>query len=93
MRSERRDVLRGILSMLLCVLFFGLMDALVKLAAERHPTGQIVFFRNLFAFMPLSFFIRQAGGLSMLRTRYVTQHILRSLTGVISMALTFLAFA
>ena len=31
--AERRDGLRGILSMLLCVLIFGLMDALVKLAA------------------------------------------------------------
>jgi len=37
--AERRDALRGILSMLLCVLIFGLMDALVKLAAERHPIG------------------------------------------------------
>ena len=62
--AERPDVLRGILFMLLCVLIFGLMDALVKLATERHPIGQIVFFRNLFAFMPLSFFIRQAGGLA-----------------------------
>ena len=80
--AERRDALRGIFSMLLCVLIFGLMDALVKLAAERHPIGQIIFFRNLFAFIPLSFFIHRAGGLSVLRTRYVTQHILRSITGI-----------
>ena len=79
--------------MLLCVLIFGLMDALVKLAAERHPIGQIIFFRNLFAFIPLSFFIHRAGGLSVLRTRYATQHLLRSITGITSMALTFYAFA
>ena len=91
--AERRDGLRGILSMLLCVLIFGLMDALVKLAAERHPIGQIIFFRNFFAFIPLSFFIHQAGGLSVLRTRYATQHLLRSITGITSMALTFYAFA
>jgi drug/metabolite transporter (DMT)-like permease len=90
---DRRDALRGILFMLLCVLLFGFMDTLVKLAAERHPTGQIIFFRNAFALIPLWFFIRQAGGVSVLRTRYVTQHIVRSLTGGVSMALTFLAFA
>jgi drug/metabolite transporter (DMT)-like permease len=91
--AERRDALRGILFMLLCVLIFGLMDALVKLAAERHPIGQIIFFRNFFAFIPLSFFIHKAGGLAVLRTRYVAQHVLRSITGIISMAMTFYAFA
>ena len=90
---ERRDSLRGILYMLLCVLIFGLMDALVKLAAERHPIGQIIFFRSLFAFIPLAFFIHQAGGLATLRTRYATQHLLRAFTGITSMAMTFYAFA
>ena len=33
---ERRDALQGILAMLLCVVIFGVMDALVKLAAERR---------------------------------------------------------
>jgi len=90
---DRRDVLRGILSMLLCVVVFALMDALVKLAAERHPVGQIIFFRNVFAFLPLSFFIRRAGGLAVLRTRFVRQHVLRAVTGATSMAATFLAFS
>jgi drug/metabolite transporter (DMT)-like permease len=90
---QRRDSLRGIFAMLVCVLLFAFMDTLVKLAAERHPIGQIVFFRNFFAFIPLYFFIRQAGGFHVLRTRYVRQHIIRSITGVTSMAMTFLAFA
>lgn len=90
---ERRDALQGIIAMLLCVVLFGVMDALVKLAAERQPVGQVMFFRNAFAFIPLYFFIRQAGGWGVLRTRYVSQHILRSVTGVTSMALTFYAFA
>jgi drug/metabolite transporter (DMT)-like permease len=84
---------RGILYMLLAILLFAGMDALVKLAAARHPVGQIVFFRNLFAFLPVVYFIRRAGGLSVLRTRRLRQHILRSLFGVASMACTFLAFA
>ncbi len=90
---QRRDSLRGIFAMLVCVLLFAFMDTMVKLAAERHPIGQIVFFRNFFAFLPLYFFIRRAGGFRVLRTRYVRQHIIRSITGVTSMAMTFLAFA
>ena len=89
----RTDILRGILFMLLQAFLFTAMDALVKLATERHPTGQIVFFRNLFAMLPLSFFIRQAGGIAILRTRRLGQHVLRSLGGVTSMVALFLAYS
>jgi hypothetical protein len=50
-----RNTAGGILFILLAVLVFAGMDALVKLAAGRHPIGQIIFFRNLFAFLPLLF--------------------------------------
>ncbi len=79
--------------MLLQAFLFAAMDALVKLATERHPTGQIVFFRNLFALLPLYFFVRQAGGFRILRTRRLAQHLLRSLGGVTSMISLFLAYA
>jgi drug/metabolite transporter (DMT)-like permease len=79
--------------MLLQAFLFSAMDALVKLATVRHPTGQIIFFRNLFALVPLYFFIRQAGGLGILRTQRLGQHILRSLGGIASMFCLFLAYA
>ena len=79
--------------MLLQAFLFSAMDALVKLATVRHPTGQIIFFRNLFALVPLYFFIRQAGGLGILRTQRLDQHILRSLGGIASMFCLFLAYA
>jgi drug/metabolite transporter (DMT)-like permease len=91
--SERHDARQGILSMLLSVLVFGLMAALVKLASAQQPIGQIIFFRNAFAFIPLYFFIRQAGGFPTLRTRYVRQHVVRVIAGVASMALIFSAYA
>jgi drug/metabolite transporter (DMT)-like permease len=91
--SERRDALRGIVSMLLSVLVFGLMAALVKLASAQQPIGQIIFFRNALAFIPLYFFIRRAGGFPALRTRYVRQHVVRVIAGVGSMALIFYGFA
>ncbi len=71
--------------MLLQAFLFTAMDALVKLAAERHPTGQIVFFRNLFALLPLYLFVHQAGGFGVLRTNRLAQPITRSLAGVFSM--------
>jgi drug/metabolite transporter (DMT)-like permease len=89
----RTDIARGILLMLLQAFLFAAMDALVKLATERHPTGQIVFFRNLFALIPVFFFVRQAGGISILRTRRLGQHIIRSLGGVASMVALFLAYS
>src|SRR4029077_17476534 len=79
--------------MLLQAFLFTAMDALVKLATERHPTGKIVFFRNLFAMLPLSFFIRQAGGIAILRTRRLGQHLLLSLGGVTSMVALCLAYS
>jgi drug/metabolite transporter (DMT)-like permease len=79
--------------MLLQAFLFSAMDALVKLATVRHPTGQIIFFRNLFALVPLYIFIRQAGGLGILRTQRLGQHILRSLGGIASMFCLFLAYA
>ena len=79
--------------MLLQAFLFSAMDALVKLATARHPTGQIIFFRNFFALLPLYFFVRQAGGFGVLRTQRLGQHILRSLGGIASMFCLFLAYA
>ncbi len=90
---SRAEIARGIFFMLLAAFLFSCMDALVKLATDRHPTGQIIFFRNLFALVPLYFFIRQAGGLAILRTQRLGQHILRSLAGIASMVFGFLAYA
>jgi drug/metabolite transporter (DMT)-like permease len=90
---SRAEIARGIFFMLLAAFLFSCMDALVKLATVRHPTGQIVFFRNVVALLPLYFFVRQAGGLAILRTQRLGQHILRSLAGIASMVLGFLAFA
>jgi drug/metabolite transporter (DMT)-like permease len=91
--AEQRDALRGILSMLLCVLVSGLVAALVKLALEQQPIGQVIFFRNAFAFIPLYFVVRRAGGFAALRTRYVREHAVRVIAGVASMALMFYAYA
>jgi drug/metabolite transporter (DMT)-like permease len=84
--------IRGIYAMLAAVLLFSCMDALIKHAAADYPVGQIVFFRNLFAFIPVFYFVRQAGGPAVLRTRRLGGHVLRGIVGVTAMACVFTAF-
>ncbi|MEX1107270.1 MAG: DMT family transporter [Dongiaceae bacterium] len=84
--------LTGALLMVLSVFLFASMDMLVKLASEHHPIGQIIFFRNIVAFLPLSFFILQAGGVSVLRTRRLGGHLLRAAFGLAAMVCFFISY-
>jgi drug/metabolite transporter (DMT)-like permease len=84
--------LAGMFLMVLSVFLFTTMDMLVKLAAEHHPTGQIVFFRNLVAFIPVTFFVMRAGGIGQLRTRRPFAHMLRGAFGLAAMVSFFLAY-
>ena len=43
----------AILIKLLSVMLFALMSVLVRLVSEKVPVGQVVFFRSLFAIVPL----------------------------------------
>lgn len=84
---------RGIAMMLLCVLLFSCMDAAVKLATVDYPIGQIVFFRNLVAFLPIAFYIRASGGIAALRTDRFHVHFLRTLFGLGAMVAGFLGYS
>jgi drug/metabolite transporter (DMT)-like permease len=79
--------------MLLSVFLFSCMDATVKLATADYPVGQIIFFRNLVAFLPIAWFIRRAGGVRVLRTRQLGAHLQRSVVGVVAMATGFLGYS
>jgi len=83
---------RGIAMMLLCVFFFSCMDATVKLSAETYPIGQIVFFRNIVAFVPVLLYVQRSGGLGLLRTRRLGSHLLRSLFGLAAMVAGFTGY-
>lgn len=73
------------------VLVFTIMDAVVKGVSGHYPTGQIIFFRNFFAFPPILFFLWQTGGLAF-RTTQARSHALRGLFGVTSMYCYFLSY-
>lgn len=84
-------VLRGILLMVLSVFLFSSMDAMIKWASRDYPTGQIVFFRNFLAFVPVLLFLWRADHPIPLRTRRLGGHLIRGAFGVTSMFLFFLA--
>ena len=70
-------VLRGIVLMVLSVFLFSSMDAMIKWATSDYPTGQIVFFRNFLAFVPVLLFFWRGGSAMTLRTRRIGGHLAR----------------
>lgn len=86
--------LRGIAMMLLGVCLFSAMDGFVKWLGPDYPTMQIVFFRSLFAFVPLAFLIHRFGGIRIaLRVTSPAGHLIRCFCGTGAMFLIFYAYA
>lgn len=81
----------GIALINLAVVVFTGMDAVIKGVSGTFPTGELVFFRNLFAFAPILGFMMWQGGVS-LRTRHLGGHLMRGLFGVSAMYCYFLSY-
>jgi uncharacterized membrane protein len=79
--------------MLLAVVLYGFMDALIKIAAGRYPVIEIVFFRSLFALLPLALLVMRGGGWRSLATRQPRLQALRAVVGFTSLVCFFDAFA
>ncbi len=75
---------------ILSAVIFAVLWALIRYASETLPPPLIVFYRTLFGLMFMgTVFARSAGGL--LKTRRLPLHLLRGLSGVAAMYLTFFA--
>jgi len=87
----KREPLVGISLKLASVCSFMVMNSVVK-AAGDVPAGQIVFFRSLFALLPIIVLLSYQREL---KTAFYTSrplsHFLRGFVGVASMMLTFIA--
>ncbi len=83
----------GIAYMVIAAGLFALMDGMVKWLGPAYPTMQIVFFRSLFAFVPLGIFILRTGTLRSLRTKRPPGHVVRSFMGLAAMSAFFYAYA
>lgn len=83
----------GIAFMVLSIALFSVMDALIKWLGGRYPTMEIVFFRSLFAFVPLSFFVFRRGLVEALRINDWKGHLFRAVIGIVAMTTFFYCFA
>ena len=86
-------VLTGIGVKLIAVGLFSAMDSMAKLMTERYGVFEIMFFRALFAFIPLGWLIWHGGGLLVLRTKRPGLQAIRSVTGLASLALFIFGFS
>ncbi|MBA3837540.1 MAG: DMT family transporter [Sphingomonas sp.] len=72
------------------VFAFAIMGAMIKLAeAGGAHLAETMFFRQLFALVPVTLWISAGPGLSSIRTRRIGAHILRTGLGLVSMSFVF----
>lgn len=87
------NALAGIGFMVASVGLFAVMDAVVKWLGGSYPIMQIVFFRSVFALIPLSYLVWRMGGL---RQAFAINnplgHVKRAITGVIAITLFFYSY-
>ncbi|MEJ1937720.1 DMT family transporter, partial [Nostoc sp. NIES-2111] len=84
----------GIGLKLASTIVFTVMSAIVKVAAQSYPTGQIVFFRSFFAIAPLIVWMAWRGDLrGIARTSRPLAHLRRSVAGSAAMFCGFAALA
>jgi drug/metabolite transporter (DMT)-like permease len=87
-----RTALRGIAAMLLGGACFAVMDSLVKWVSPRFAVSEIIFFRSLFALLPIGAMAARQGGFAALRTRRPIGQAVRSLCGFTSLFCFIYAF-
>jgi drug/metabolite transporter (DMT)-like permease len=73
-------------------LFFALMFASIRWLGPYFPLGEIVFFRSVLGLPVIVFAAFLTGGPSLLFTRRIDSHALRSIAGTISMFCNFAAY-
>jgi drug/metabolite transporter (DMT)-like permease len=85
------QAMRGIGLKLVSNLMFAFMAAGVKWCGDRYPVGELIFFRSAFALVPVLYLTWVGGGLMVLRTNNPQAHLVRAISGAISMVCGFTA--
>jgi drug/metabolite transporter (DMT)-like permease len=75
------------------LLIMVLISSLVKVLADSYPVSQILFFRYVFAVIPLFVYMMLRLGISSMKTSRPGAHAIRSVSGVVSVSLFFYAIA
>ncbi|OUS35884.1 EamA family transporter [Rhodobacterales bacterium 56_14_T64] len=91
---EQRHFLQGIGLRLLAAFLMTAMSAAVHAAAQDAALGQIIFWRSAVALIPICLYMALRGEFPQaLRTQQPKLHVVRSLFGAFSMALSFVSLA
>jgi drug/metabolite transporter (DMT)-like permease len=90
--SGRDRPFLGIACKVAATLFFALMFAAIRWLGPYFPLGEIVFFRSVLGLPVIVVAAFLTGGPSLLFTRRIDSHALRSIAGTISMFCNFAAY-
>ncbi len=87
--TARAETLQGIGLIALAMALLSAMDAVVKWLAADYSTIQLMFFRSVFAFLPLAPLVLRSGWAGSLRTQRPGGHALRGLFGLAALGCFF----
>ncbi len=94
MREDRSEnITAAILYILAAIFLFGVVNAVVKLLAERIAVFEILFFRNLFGLIPALAIAWHQGLREVLRTERPGGHLWRAFLGQAHLFCLFTAFS
>jgi drug/metabolite transporter (DMT)-like permease len=86
--------LLGISLKILSALIFTMMSVTIKTLTTRYPIGEVVFFRSVFALLPLLAWLAWKGDLiNAVRTKNVAGHFKRGIIGTFAMYFGFSALS
>jgi drug/metabolite transporter (DMT)-like permease len=92
LQASRDQPLLGIACKVAATLFFAFMFAAIRWLGPHFPLGEIVFFRSTLGIPVIVAAAYMTGGFSLLATRRIDSHALRSIAGTISMFCNFAAY-
>jgi len=89
-----RDIILGVILRTIAVIGLAAVSAGAKwMAAAGAPLMQIIFCRNIFAFIPILIMVQTTVGFGALKTRRPLRHLTRSIIGLLAMICTFMSVA
>jgi drug/metabolite transporter (DMT)-like permease len=91
-QSSKGASLQGIYLILLSTIVFTVMDGFVKWTADSYPVIQLLFFRCVFALIPITLILWKTGNFRHLKTAQPFKHILRGCVGMLAMFFVFTSY-
>ena len=74
---------------LISVIFFSVMEILVKFLSSSYPIGELVFFRGFFGLLPIIFIMPKKNFFQNFKTKKIKLHIFRTITGCFALISIF----